>query len=195
MGHHQNIKPRKSHKKRDKAPKENGHIDLVQRVGPRKQNVQENAQRVEGATIRLSLVFIPNPLSLAGSNALKSPLRTVRILSSLLMRILVSRLDPYCSQLQRRLLENEPRRNPHAHHIATLWKQTPSSRSHHHSLGKTIAAKCVRLRLTFKQDKRPSATQPLENQIACRRILQQYPPPKMLCFHPQTYVLTETGER
>jgi hypothetical protein len=171
MGHHQDIKARKSHKKRDKALKENGHIDLVQRVGPRKQNVQENAQLVEDATIRLSLVFIPNPLSLAGSNASKSPLSTVKILRSPLMEILANRLDLYCSLLQCRLLENNSCRNPHAHHIATLWKQTPSSRKYHHSLGQKIVERLIVLRLTLQQDKCPSATQPLENQIACRRIL------------------------
>jgi hypothetical protein len=83
-------------------------------------------------------VFIPNPLSLAGQNASKSPLRTVMITSSLLMKFLASRLDPYCNQHQHRLLKNKPRRNPHAHHIANLWKQRPSSLRYQHSLGKEI---------------------------------------------------------
>lgn len=66
MGHHQDIKARKFHKKQDKVLKENEHIDLVQCVAPRKQNVQETAQRVEGATRRINPVFIPNLHSQAG---------------------------------------------------------------------------------------------------------------------------------
>lgn len=66
MEHHQEIKSEILHRNLEEVPKEKERIDPAQHVVPRKQNVQENAQHVEGVRTRPSLVSIPNHLNPAG---------------------------------------------------------------------------------------------------------------------------------